>query len=210
MSCSTHSTPTGSHFEYDPVYGIAYNHAYTVVGVKQLSTGDKLVQVRNPWGIESYKGPWSDKDSRWTQALRDEVGRKSGDDGVWHIPIADFMKVMESAYVNKNTTGWSHGYFMKLNDTTTPNGIDQDCGSTCTRHELTISSDTATNVWVTANLWDTRGIPKNCNTDSQVFSVLCVNNQCEAWDHGSFTLGESFKVEPGKPLSVSVELDFTK
>ena len=134
ITCDTHSTPSGSHDESDPVYGIAYNHAYTVVGVKQLSTGDKLVQVRNPWGVETYKGPWSDKDSRWTQALRDEVGRKSGDDGVWHIPIADFMKVMESAYVNKNTTGWSHGYFMKLNDTTTPNGTHDYCGSTCTRH----------------------------------------------------------------------------
>ena len=62
ITCDTHSTPTGSHDENDPTYGIAYNHAYSVIGVKELSTGVKLVQVRNPWGVEDYKGPWSDKD----------------------------------------------------------------------------------------------------------------------------------------------------
>ena len=34
ITCDTHATPSGSHDEDHPKYGIAYNHAYTVVGVK--------------------------------------------------------------------------------------------------------------------------------------------------------------------------------
>ena len=33
ITCDTHATPSGSHYEYHPKYGIAYNHAYTVIGV---------------------------------------------------------------------------------------------------------------------------------------------------------------------------------
>jgi len=31
---------------------LAKNHAYTVLGVKTLSNGTKLIQIRNPWGSE--------------------------------------------------------------------------------------------------------------------------------------------------------------
>jgi hypothetical protein len=41
--------------------GVAYGHAFTLIGVLELTTGEKLVQIRNPWGSETYKGAWSDK-----------------------------------------------------------------------------------------------------------------------------------------------------
>ena len=154
ITCDTHSTPTGSHDENDPTYGIAYNHAYSVIGVKELSTGVKLVQVRNPWGVEDYKGPWSDKDKRWTPALREEVGRKNANDGVWHIPLSDFMKVMANSYINKNTDGWGYDYFLRLDDKTRPNGQLPDCGKKCVRHELQITSEVMQDVWVSAHRWD--------------------------------------------------------
>lgn len=40
---------------------LAKNHAYSVLGVKTLSNGTRLIKVRNPWGSERYSGPWSDK-----------------------------------------------------------------------------------------------------------------------------------------------------
>jgi len=49
--------------------GIPYMHAFTINGTKQLSDGTKLIRIRNPWGSETYKGPFSDKgedDERWT------------------------------------------------------------------------------------------------------------------------------------------------
>ena len=40
---------------------IAFGHAYSVIGVATLKNGTRLVKVRNPWGVEGYKGTWSDK-----------------------------------------------------------------------------------------------------------------------------------------------------
>lgn len=47
--------------------GLVSGHAYTFMGTVQLSNGVKLAHVRNPWGKERYKGPWSDHDGQWTQ-----------------------------------------------------------------------------------------------------------------------------------------------
>lgn len=54
--------------------GFVSNHAYVILGVKQLSNGVRLVKLRNPWGSERYTGPWSDNSDLWTDALRAEAG----------------------------------------------------------------------------------------------------------------------------------------
>ena len=68
---------SGSH--YNPggdstfnAIGLAYSHAYTVLGTDKLSNGQMLVKVRNPWagagggGTEKFTGDWSDKSPLWT------------------------------------------------------------------------------------------------------------------------------------------------
>lgn len=54
--------------------GLVRAHAYTILGVQELTTGGKvehqLVKMRNPWGKERYDGPFSDKDSRWTEDFK--------------------------------------------------------------------------------------------------------------------------------------------
>jgi hypothetical protein len=45
---------------------LAYRHAYTVLGTVKLSNGEKLVKMRNPWGVEKWKGAWSDHSYKWT------------------------------------------------------------------------------------------------------------------------------------------------
>jgi len=56
-------------------YGLAPGHAHTIVSAHILrnSLGGvvaRLYRIRNPWGSDSYTGPWSDNDSRWTAAYR--------------------------------------------------------------------------------------------------------------------------------------------
>ena len=47
--------------------GISFSHAYTMLDAIELSTGDRLVAVANPWGLEFYHGPWSDSSGQWTR-----------------------------------------------------------------------------------------------------------------------------------------------
>jgi hypothetical protein len=49
-------------------------HAYGVLDAIELKggahDGQKLIQMRNPWGINEYNGPWSEKSSLWTPDYR--------------------------------------------------------------------------------------------------------------------------------------------
>ena len=58
-------------------------HAYSVRAVKTLSNGVRLVEVRNPWGSEKYKGPWSDSSDKWTAKFKEEVGFEKRNDGIF-------------------------------------------------------------------------------------------------------------------------------
>lgn len=66
-------------------------HAYSLIGTHTLSNGVKLVKVRNPHGREHYTGPYNDEDSRWTPALKKEVGLvENTQDGTFFLPVKDF------------------------------------------------------------------------------------------------------------------------
>jgi len=57
---------------YKSQNGLVRGHAYTVVGVKELTvsgTKHRLIKIRNPWGSERYTGEWNDNDTRWTPQL---------------------------------------------------------------------------------------------------------------------------------------------
>ena len=75
-------------------YGI-HSHAFFVIRAFTLeSTGDKLVEVRNPWGKSEYEvdngytGKWHDKDPRWTDALREEAGHPDKNEGSFIMDLA--------------------------------------------------------------------------------------------------------------------------
>lgn len=71
--------------------GLSYGHAYTVLGVKQLDDGTRLVKIRNPWGAELYKGKFSDSSGRWTKETLKEAGHTQADDGVFFMLFSDYM-----------------------------------------------------------------------------------------------------------------------
>lgn len=46
--------------------GLSQNHAYVVLGTVRLSTGARIIKMRNPWGTEKYTCDYSDASSLWT------------------------------------------------------------------------------------------------------------------------------------------------
>ena len=155
-------------------YGLVNSHAYTVIGVKELSSGDRLVQLRNPWGNDSFNGDWSDKSNKWTAALRQEAGATDdqGDGFIW-MSIEDYQKQASQTFINIDTEGKFSDYFLKLDDDGTGStpGSYRWCGSSCTRHKLTIKSDVDQTIWVAAHTWDRRGIPSACRKDMKPHSI---------------------------------------
>ena len=53
----------------------------------------RLVKLRNPWGKGEWKGTWSDKDSKWTSALKRDFNlNPDADDGIFYMDYVDFCK----------------------------------------------------------------------------------------------------------------------
>ena len=72
MTASSHA---GSDKDKDDK-GLVQGHAYTVIGVKKLSNNVKLVKLRNPWGVDSWRGDWGHDSPLWTPKILEEVGEK--------------------------------------------------------------------------------------------------------------------------------------
>ena len=142
--------------------GISYTHAYTVLGTKTLSTGQRLVKMRNPWGAETYSGKFSDGSSDWNAELLEEVEHKQDDDGVFYMPVEDYHTSIETTFVSYDTTCWTKASFLMLDDQTNNPGRLQTCGSSCTSHKLTLTTDKEVSVHLTAHTWDSRGVAEEC------------------------------------------------
>ena len=82
----------------EDTYGLPNNHAYTILGtaVIKTPTGDdraRLIRIRNPWGVDSYNGPWNDNDNRWNAMTMPQVPDfKKANDGTFFIEENDFVK----------------------------------------------------------------------------------------------------------------------
>jgi len=57
------------------------------MGTTRLSNGKKLVKIRNPWGIESFSGAYSDKSQLWDEATKKEAGYENKNDGIFFTDI---------------------------------------------------------------------------------------------------------------------------
>ena len=64
--------------------GLVCYHAYSVVGLSQLSDGTQLVRIRNTWGHSEWLGNWSDTDDdHWTEFYDDKSASGPFGDS-WH------------------------------------------------------------------------------------------------------------------------------
>jgi hypothetical protein len=89
------------------LHGLVSGHEYSLLDLHELSNGVKLAQVRNPWGSENYKGPWSDKSSLWTAAFKAEVGWTDADDGKFFLPYESYYNQFSDTTM-AFTGEWKH------------------------------------------------------------------------------------------------------
>ncbi|KAF2149727.1 cysteine proteinase [Myriangium duriaei CBS 260.36] len=71
--------------------GIVKMHAYTVLRATEYE-GEKLLLVRNPWGMSEWTGRWSDGSEQWTPASMQALQHKFGNDGIFWISYEDLLR----------------------------------------------------------------------------------------------------------------------
>ena len=91
--------------------GLVTGHAYAVLSVLQTRNGTRLLQVKNPWGHQGWKGRYSSFDSvRWGDpAFCAEVGydprqARLRDDGVFWICWEDVLQHFQNFHLSWNPT----------------------------------------------------------------------------------------------------------
>ena len=76
----------------------------------------KLYRIRNPWGADSYAGPWRDSDSKWTSWYKSQVPFVNDNDGYFFIEDSDFVKAFFYFTINYYKSDFETSYYEKLND----------------------------------------------------------------------------------------------
>lgn len=71
--------------------GIQPSHAYSIMEARKVK-GHRLLKIRNPWGKTEWTGAWSDNSPEWTDELRELLGHKPEEDGVFWMNYQDWMK----------------------------------------------------------------------------------------------------------------------
>ena len=161
ITASTHSHAEGD--RASNADGIPYSHAYTVLGVNQLSTGQRLVRLRNPWARDSFTGDWSDSSPLWTDELRAEVGVEKNNDGIIFMSLEDFVDVnFVQTTVNLNVEEMYHSYFLVIDDKSKAPGRYSWCGEKCSRHVFKIISPVSQVLHISVNVWPERSYPAEC------------------------------------------------
>jgi hypothetical protein len=75
--------------------GISEGHAYVIMEARELSTGEQLVKLRNPWGKGkkgNWEGAWSDGSKEFTPEAQRELNHKFGNDSVFWISYKDLLR----------------------------------------------------------------------------------------------------------------------
>ena len=85
--------------------GISNGHAYSILDAKEYlkeSGNVRLLVLRNPWGHTEWKGDWADDDIKnWTPEMKSffEYEKCSGNNGVFFIPIEEFVKEFKNIII---------------------------------------------------------------------------------------------------------------
>lgn len=99
--------------------GLVPGHAYSVIQVKE-AYGNRLVNIRNPWGAFEWDGDWSDKSELWTQDMIDAIQPVlDSEDGTFWMSFEDFVKYFRSLNVCR-VRNWQEnrirGKFLRIKD----------------------------------------------------------------------------------------------
>ncbi|XP_010876735.2 calpain-3b isoform X1 [Esox lucius] len=101
MGCSIDAL-LPSHFETETSSGLVRGHAYSITGLEECDkvkvtkkTKIRLVQMRNPWGIVLWKGPWSAKSKDWSTISSSDNNRLKNqtiEESEFWMSFEDFKK----------------------------------------------------------------------------------------------------------------------
>jgi hypothetical protein len=91
FGCSTGLLGSG----YGTRDGISEGHAYVIMEARELTTGERLLKLRNPWGKGKkgvWQGAWSDGSKEFTPEAQIELKHKFGSDSVFWISYPDLLR----------------------------------------------------------------------------------------------------------------------
>jgi len=194
--------------------GLAYGHAYTVLGVMTMNDGTQLIKMRNPWGSEWYTGPWSDNSYQWNNQNRAEVnsvlgGAIQGDDGIFFIDIATYRQTFADTHINFDTSNMSFGSWLMLDD--------QTQGA----HMIKVTNDSGSSqkIHVGSHIWQDRTYSeanRNCDGATrnwrQNFSITSAQSGDSAYMnlvYGSAWL-QSIEFTAGETKEFNVQMDWNR
>jgi len=94
-------------------------YSYSVIGTHTLkSDNTRLIKIRNPWGNEGFRGTMTDKDPRWTDEVKKELGYLNGNDGAFWIDLNNYKMHFSETWISMKVEEWSAAKFLKINDET--------------------------------------------------------------------------------------------
>ena len=110
MACGTPGVDemTKSRGAETPAGGLVPGHAYSLISCAELSSGARLLWIRNPWGSFEWDGAWSDGDAAWTDEIKAEIEAQTGipashqvveNDGTFWMSFEDFRERCHSLNV---------------------------------------------------------------------------------------------------------------
>lgn len=171
--------------------GLVSGHAYSALDFVQLSNGQKLAKMRNPWSAVEWNGDYSDNSDKWTAKLKEEVGlNATGSDGTFYMPFEDYIKEMWGYSI-----ALYHPYkgYEKLD-------YQQDQKT----RKFTISNPVAQEMYVQTETYSSRNHPKDCKPGASMSATLYgADGRSLGWPHfagiNDWT-AFSFHGDPGKSL----------
>lgn len=86
--------------------GMVAKHYYSITRVAD-AYGQRLINLRNPWGEFEWKGDWCDGSSCWTQDMINAIRPSfQGDDGSFWMSYEDFSKIFMRVVLGKVKDWW--------------------------------------------------------------------------------------------------------
>ena len=145
----------------NPPYGLVGGHAHTVNGYYYLKDASgkvqyRLLRIRNPWGSDSFTGPWNDNDSRWTAAYKAQVPYSNSNDGYFFMDVNDFVISFYYFQINYYRDDWKLSYYDRQSDD----------GSL---HTYTFTLRTTQDVYLGADFYDPRMYANGCRGSAQTY-----------------------------------------
>ena len=93
--------------------GLIGFHSYGVLAVEEVDVAgekERLIKLRNPWGLDSaeWTGEWCDDSDLWDARSMNKAKLDAKQDGVFWMAIEDFIDRFSYLYVCRIVNDWKH------------------------------------------------------------------------------------------------------